>query len=190
MLVMRVIVAVAAVAALAAVGVWLAVADRSDAEGQTSGSAPTDSSDDPDHAVEADGQLAAALADDAQTTPASLPAERARTIEQALNDRDPERIDEVVDLGDIDPAAIAAEAIPTGSELVIDDDTFQLYDPDGPKLAEGDPDVDDPPDHPRTGLVVARIVGDELAEMLLVLTEADDGQWLLSGSTEPQPVGR
>ena len=175
---MRGLVTAVAVAALAAAAVWLTVGDRDNGDSQAGGSVAAEPDGDPGDDAEEAGQLADALADDDQTTPASLSTERARAFEQALNDRDPERIEEVVDLGDIDPSDIAAEAVPPGSELVIDDDTFQLYDPDNG------------PGQPQTGLVVARIVGDETAEMLLVLTEADDGLWLLAGSTEPQLIDR
>ena len=98
-----------------------------------------------------------------------LSAERAREFEQGMNARDPHRLVEVALLGeDDDPAEVAEQALPAGSELVVDEQTFTEIEGGG-------------------AFVEARIVGEQEFRLRLLLVEVE-GRWMLAGSDEPEPT--
>jgi hypothetical protein len=98
-----------------------------------------------------------------------LSAARAREFEQAVNARDPQRLADVLLLGeDHDPVAVAEQALPAGSQLVVDERSFARVGDEG-------------------AVVEAEIVGAQQFSVRLLLVEVD-GRWLLAGSSEPEPT--
>ena len=98
-----------------------------------------------------------------------LSSERARELERGVNARDPERLQEVVLVGDDhDPVEVAEQALPVGSQLVIDEGSFA-------QVEQG------------SGVVEATIVGEQAFAVRLLLVEVD-GRWMLAGSSEPEAV--
>ncbi len=98
-----------------------------------------------------------------------LTAVRARELEQGINARDPERLREVLLLGDEhDPVEVAEQALPASSRLTIDEQTFTRLDDAG-------------------AVVDGRVVGEQEYAVQLLLMQVE-GRWLLAGSAEPELV--
>lgn len=155
-------------AVLVILGIAVAIGVR----GTDSDHATEDVSDQPAAAVPraAAGQAAQpakAPASESPPTGVQWSAERARLIGEAVNARDPERLSEVLVLGDEhDPAVVAEEALPKGARLVIDEATFEEWD-DG------------------WAVVMARLEGEVEADVQLWLVERD-AAWMVAGSSTPE----
>ncbi len=105
------------------------------------------------------------------TTSASavgLPEDEARRLEQGLNARDPERLVQVLAVGEQDPAVVAVEAVPEGGEVRIDESSFK-------EIGGG-------------GAVVEAVITDasETYAVVVFIEERDAG-WVILGSTPPEP---